>query len=136
LIQRLVPYSKPLQGSALHIAFERSKLMAMFPSPIKKKNGNCGWFFTMAPPDKYEHRTAEVIQHTIKDDSITAWEQRTPQAVILSSIIVSCITSAVLFSYLSEGAIVKNHLQLPFFFMIGDGNMTISLRSFKSNMES
>jgi hypothetical protein len=37
LIQRLIPYSKSLQGSALHIAFERSKLMAMLRSTVMKK---------------------------------------------------------------------------------------------------
>ena len=77
LIQRLVPYSKSLQGTALHIAFERSKLMAMLPSPIMKKNGNCRWFLTMAPSDRYENRTIEVIQDNIIDDSVFSWDQRT-----------------------------------------------------------
>ena len=53
--------------------------MAMIPSPIMKKTGNCRWFLTMAPSDKYENRTIEVIQDAIIDDSITAWEQRALQ---------------------------------------------------------
>jgi hypothetical protein len=61
LKQRLVPYSRSLQGTAPHIAFERTKLMAMIPSPIMKKIGSCRWFLTMAPSDKYENRTIEVI---------------------------------------------------------------------------
>jgi hypothetical protein len=77
LIHRLVPYSKSLQGTALHIAFERSKLMAMLPSPIMKKSGNCRWFLTMAPSDRYENRTIEVIQDSIVDDSVLSWDQRT-----------------------------------------------------------
>jgi hypothetical protein len=32
LIKRLVPYSKSLQGTAPHIAYERAKLMAMISS--------------------------------------------------------------------------------------------------------
>ena len=79
LIQRLVPYSQALQGSAPHIAFERTKLMAMIPSPIMKKVGSCRWFLTMAPSDKYENRTIEVIQDAIIDNSIPAWEKRTLQ---------------------------------------------------------
>jgi hypothetical protein len=79
LIQRLVPYSRSLQGTAPHIAFERTKLMAMIPSPIMKKIGSCRWFLTMAPSDKYENRTIEVIQDAIIDDSSTAWERRTLQ---------------------------------------------------------
>jgi hypothetical protein len=79
LIQRLVPYSRSLQGTAPHIAFERTKLMAMIPSPIMKKIGSCRWFLTMAPSDKYENRTTEVIQDAIIDDSFSAWEQRTLQ---------------------------------------------------------
>lgn len=77
LIQRLVPYSQSLQGTAPHIAHERTKLMAMLPSPIMKRNGSCRWFLTMAPSDKYENRTIEVIQDAIIDDSTVAWEQRT-----------------------------------------------------------
>jgi hypothetical protein len=72
LIQRLVPYSQSLQGTAPHIAFERTKLMAMIPSPIMKKIGSCRWFLTMAPSDKYEIRTIEVMQDAIIDDSISA----------------------------------------------------------------
>jgi hypothetical protein len=79
LIQRLVPYSQSLQGTAPHIALERTKLMAMIPSPIMKKIGSCRWFLTMAPSDKYENRTIEVIQDAIIDDSISAWEQRALQ---------------------------------------------------------
>jgi hypothetical protein len=51
--------------------------MALFSSPTIKKNGNCRWFLTMAPSDKYENRTFEVIQDSMMDYSITAWEQRT-----------------------------------------------------------
>ena len=79
LKQRLVPYSQSLSGTALHIAHERTKLMAMIPSPIIKKIGSCRWFLTMAPSDKYENRTIEVIQDAIMDDTITAWEHRTLQ---------------------------------------------------------
>jgi hypothetical protein len=77
LIQRLVPYSQSMQGTAPHIAYERTKLMAMLPSPIMKQSGSCRWFLTMAPSDKYENRTIEVIQDAIIDNSIAAWEQRT-----------------------------------------------------------
>jgi hypothetical protein len=76
LIQRLVPYSQALQGSAPHIAFERTKLMAMIPSPIMEKVGSCRWFLTMAPSDKYENRSIEVIQDAIIDNCIPAWEKR------------------------------------------------------------
>jgi hypothetical protein len=85
LIQRLVPYSQSLQGTAPHIAFERTKLMAMIPSPIMKKIGSCRWFLTMAPSDKYENRTIEVIQDAIVDDSTTAWEQRALQVRSIKS---------------------------------------------------
>jgi hypothetical protein len=79
LIQRLVPYSVSLQGTAPHIAHERTKLMAMLPSPIMKNSGSCRCLLTMAPSDKYENRTIEVIQDAIVDDSLSAWEQRTLQ---------------------------------------------------------
>ena len=38
LIRRFVPYSQSLQGTAPHIAYERTKLMAMVPSPIINKH--------------------------------------------------------------------------------------------------
>ena len=41
LIRRLVPYSQSLQGTAPHIAYERTKLMAMIPSHIINKHGLC-----------------------------------------------------------------------------------------------
>ena len=40
LVRRLIPYSQSLQGSAPHIAYERTKLMAMIPSPIINKFGS------------------------------------------------------------------------------------------------
>ena len=51
LIQRLVPYSQSLSGTALHMAYERTKVMATIPSPIIKKFGSRRWFLTMAPSD-------------------------------------------------------------------------------------
>ena len=36
LIKRLVPYSKSLQGTAPHIAYERTKLMAMISSHTQR----------------------------------------------------------------------------------------------------
>ena len=79
LKQRLVPYSQSLSGTALPMAYERTKLMATIPSPIIKKIGSRRWFLTMAPSDKYEIRTIEVIQDAIMDDTMTAWEHRTLQ---------------------------------------------------------
>ena len=61
LIQRLVPYCQSLSGTALHIAHERTKLMAMIPLPIIKKIGSCRWLLIMAPSDKYENRTIEKL---------------------------------------------------------------------------
>ena len=47
LIRRLLPYSQSLQGTAPHIAYERTKLMAMIPSPIINKHGLWRLFFTV-----------------------------------------------------------------------------------------
>ena len=39
LTKRLIPYSQSLQDTATHISYERTKLMAMIPSPIINKLG-------------------------------------------------------------------------------------------------
>lgn len=76
LMQRLIPYAKSLQGTAPHIAHERSKLMAMIPSPIINDHGVWRYFFTTAPADLYENRLYEVIQSPITDDNISSWNLR------------------------------------------------------------
>jgi hypothetical protein len=55
------------------MAYERTKLMATIPSAIIKKIGSRRWFLTMAPSDKYDVRTIEVIQDAIMDGTMTAW---------------------------------------------------------------
>ena len=49
------------KAAAIFDLFRRVSPMAMLPSPIMKREGNCRWFLTMAPSDKYENRTIEVI---------------------------------------------------------------------------
>jgi hypothetical protein len=79
LIKRLVPYSKSLQGTAPHIAYERTKLMAMISSQIISDLGNWRYFFTTAPADLYDNRLYEVVQSSITDNSSDAWNIRTQQ---------------------------------------------------------
>lgn len=76
LIRRLVPYSQSLQGSAPHIAFERTKLMAMIPSPVINKHGLWRLFFTVAPADLYESRFFEVVFCPITDSRVETWVER------------------------------------------------------------
>ena len=76
LIKRLIPYSQSLQGTATHIAYERTKLMAMIPSPIINKLGLWRLFFTVAPADLYESRFFELVQSQITDHSIEFWDSR------------------------------------------------------------
>jgi hypothetical protein len=76
LIKRLIPYSKSLQGTAPHIAYERAKLMAMIPSPIISKEGLWRLFFTVAPADLYENRFYEVVQSPVTDNSPDSWKER------------------------------------------------------------
>ena len=77
LVRRLIPYSQSLQGSAPHIAYERTKLMAMIPSPIINKFGSWRLFFTVAPPDLYESRFFEVVHSPVIDSSNISWVERT-----------------------------------------------------------
>ena len=77
LIRRLLPYSQSLQGTAPHIAYERTKLMAMIPSPIINKQGLWRLFFTVAPPDLYESRFFEVVCCPVTDSTANSWVQRT-----------------------------------------------------------
>ena len=79
LVRRLIPYSQSLQGSAPHIAYERTKLMAMIPSPIINKLGSWRLFFTVAPPDLYESRFFEVVYSPILDSSKISWVKRSEQ---------------------------------------------------------
>jgi hypothetical protein len=81
LIKRLIPYSKSLQGSAPHIAYERAKLMAMIPSPIISKEGLWRLFFTVAPADLFENRFYEVVQSPITDISLDSWEERVHKVI-------------------------------------------------------
>jgi hypothetical protein len=76
LINRLIPYSKSLQGTAPHIAYERAKLMAMIPSPIISKLGLWRLFFTVAPADLFENRFYEVVQSPITDNTPASWQER------------------------------------------------------------
>lgn len=76
LIRRLVPYSQSLQGTAPHIAHERTKLMAMIPSPIINKFGLWRLFFTVAPADLYESRFFEVVYSPITDSTAEFWAER------------------------------------------------------------
>lgn len=76
LIRRLVPYSQSLQGTAPHIAFERTKLMAMIPSPVINKSGLWKLFFTVAPADLYESRFFEVVFCPITDSRVETWVER------------------------------------------------------------
>ena len=61
LMQRLIPFSGNLSGSPTHILYERSKLMAMIPSPLITSQGSWRWFVTMAPADLHEHRLFEIL---------------------------------------------------------------------------
>ena len=76
LIKRLIPYSQSLQGTATHIAYERTKLMTMIPSPIINKLGLWRLYFTVAPADLYESRFFELVQSQITDHSIEFWDIR------------------------------------------------------------
>jgi hypothetical protein len=76
LIKRLIPYSQSLQGTATHIAYERTKLMAMIPSPIINKDGLWRLFFTVAPADLYESRFFEIVQSQVDNYSIESWNMR------------------------------------------------------------
>jgi hypothetical protein len=86
LIKRLIPYSQSLQGSVTHICHERSKLMAMIPSPVINILGMWRLFFTVAPADLYENRFYEVVQSPICENSIESWNLRTAK-VFLSSVL-------------------------------------------------
>lgn len=79
LIKRLIPFSKSLQGTAPHIAYERSKLMAMIPSPIISNLGLWRLFFTVAPADLYENRFYELVHSPVVDDSSASWLERASQ---------------------------------------------------------
>jgi hypothetical protein len=54
LVKRLVSYSKSLQVTAPHIAYERSKLIS--------DGGDWRYFFTTAPADLYDNRLYDVVQ--------------------------------------------------------------------------
>lgn len=61
LMNRLIPYSKYLQGTPMQILHEKAKLMALLPSPIIAKEGTWRWFSTFAPADLYENRLFEIL---------------------------------------------------------------------------
>ena len=87
LIKRLIPYSNSLQGTATHISYERTKLMAMIPSPIINKLGLWRLFFTVAPADLYDSRFFEVVQSHINDSSPEYWDSRVIKVIILFFIV-------------------------------------------------
>jgi len=82
LIQRLVPYSKSLPGSVMHIMNERKKLMCMISSPIIKQNANWRYFLTMAPSDVYDARLYDIVSDAeLQDvphsaDDLDRWAER------------------------------------------------------------
>lgn len=59
-IARMVPFSNALKGTALNIAHERKKLLAMIASPILNELGSWRWFVTFAPADNYDIRLYEI----------------------------------------------------------------------------
>ena len=82
LIQRLVPYSKSLPGSVMHIMNERKKLMCMISSPIIKQTSNWRYFLTMAPSDVYDSRLYDIVSDAqLQDilhnaDDLDRWAER------------------------------------------------------------
>lgn len=84
LIKRLIPYSKSLQGSTSHIAYERAKLMAMIPSPIICNHGSWRLFFTTAPADLYDSRFYDVVNSPISESSLESWSVRHTKVILLS----------------------------------------------------
>ena len=108
LIKRLVPYSKNLQGSITHITYERSKLMAMIPSPIILNSGTWRLFFTNAPADLYENRFFEVVCSPITDSNPQAWLLRRNNVSYCINIHIFFGIYLIKFSYCRQVRLVRN----------------------------
>jgi len=61
LMNRLIPFAKALNGSALGIANERKKLLCMISSPVVIADGDWQYFLTFAPADVYDHKLFDIL---------------------------------------------------------------------------
>lgn len=76
LINRLVPYSKSLQGTKMHIMHERAKLMAMLPSPLITTDNTWRYFITFAPADVYDPRLYDITIDERMNQVVPSWDER------------------------------------------------------------
>ena len=76
LMDRLVPYSQSLMGSALHMRLERKKLLSMLQSPVLKANGTFRWFNTHTPNEMYDPCLYNnFIEEFLEKDGSLKWDR-------------------------------------------------------------
>ena len=61
LLSRLVPFSKSLPGSPLHIRLERNRLLGLLSSPVVKNDGHAGWFMSFSSAEPYHDDLFRLI---------------------------------------------------------------------------
>jgi hypothetical protein len=76
LISRLVPYSKNLPGTKMHILYERTKLLAMIPASIITNENSWRYLITFAPPDVYDPRLYDITADENMLSAEPTWDQR------------------------------------------------------------
>ena len=79
LIRKMMPYSRPLDGTAPMLAQERKKLLCLLTAPAVVSTGQWRWFITFAMPDLFDPKLFDILDGLVgnlETDSLWTLEKR------------------------------------------------------------
>jgi len=85
MLDRIIPYSKTLNGTSMQKKWARKCNHALFSSPLVKAHGSARWFLTMAPADLYETRFFEqLLRKDVKPRGAESRDNDVPEEMDLT----------------------------------------------------
>jgi len=109
MLRKMMPYSRPLDGTAPMLAQERRKLLCLLSAPALVNEGQWNWFITFAMPDLFDPKLFDILDgKTGNAQSDVAWTyEKRLKAVRRSPALIARIFSLkqfCIFEYIIKGS--------------------------------